>query len=62
MSCGTVALGVVGVGMAIAAHQELSQLAISVSAVADSIERAEAQAMGGLIAAAIRDHKSIREQ
>ncbi len=62
VSCGTVALGVIGVGMAIAPHRELSQLAISVSAVADSIERSEAQAFGALIAAAIRDNHSARGQ
>ena len=58
VSCGTVALGVVGVGMAIAPDREFSQLAISVSAVADTIELAEAQRLAATIAAAIHEHKA----
>ena len=58
VSSGTVALGVIGVGMAIAPDRGLSQLAISVSAVADSIEPADAQALAAIIAAAIGDHKA----
>jgi DNA-binding IclR family transcriptional regulator len=57
VSRGSVTPGVVGVGMAIVPGAELIQLAISVSAVANTIEAAEAQALAATIARAIHDHE-----
>ena len=62
VSCGTVALGVVGVGVAIAPGRDLTQLAISVSAVANSIDPAEAQKLAAMISAAILGQKSGNEE
>ena len=61
VSCGTVALGLIGVGMAIAPRQDLTQLAISVSAVANSVDPAEAQELACVIAAAIQDNMARRK-
>ncbi len=54
VSSGTVGKGLSGVGVAIVPRQGLLQLAISVSAVADSIEPKEAEQFGTIISAAIQ--------
>jgi DNA-binding IclR family transcriptional regulator len=53
ISSGTVASGLSGIGVAIVPRQGLLQLAISVSAVAESFDPAEARQIAGTIAAAI---------
>jgi DNA-binding IclR family transcriptional regulator len=56
VSCGTVAAGLAGVGVAVLPRQGLLQLAISVSAVTDAFDPAEARQFAGIIAATIREH------
>jgi DNA-binding IclR family transcriptional regulator len=58
VSSGTVAPGVVGVGVAILPHLGAAQLALSVSAVATSIDPKEARKIASLISAAIRSHSA----
>ena len=53
ISSGTVALGVVGVGVAVPPHDDLVQLAISVSAVGTKIDPAEAKQKASIISATI---------
>jgi DNA-binding IclR family transcriptional regulator len=57
ISSGTVVPGVTGVGVAILPHQGLAQLALSVSAVASSIDPREARKIASVIAAAIQSHR-----
>jgi DNA-binding IclR family transcriptional regulator len=56
ISSGTVALGVTGVGVVVPPRYGMTQLAISVSAVADGINEAEARKTAALIARAIGEH------
>jgi DNA-binding IclR family transcriptional regulator len=55
---GTIATGVVGVGVAIPPECGSSSLAISVSAVANSMAPAEAKRLSGVIVNTIRQHQS----
>jgi len=54
---GTVARGVIGVGVAILPKQGRLQLALSVSAVASTIEPSEAKKLASVITTAIRNHQ-----
>jgi DNA-binding IclR family transcriptional regulator len=56
ISSGTVVPGVTGVGIAIQPQRGLAQLALSVSAVAISIDLREARKIASMISAAIRIH------
>ena len=53
VSSGTVALGVVGVGVAVPSQDGLAQLAISVSTVGNKIDPAEAKQIASIISATI---------
>ncbi len=57
VSSGTVAAGLAGIGMVVTPRQGLLQLAISVSAVTDAFDPAEARQFAGIIAAEIRNHQ-----
>jgi DNA-binding IclR family transcriptional regulator len=57
ISCGTVATGLAGIGVAVLPQQGLLQLAISVSAVTDTFDPAEARQFAGIIAGTIRDNQ-----
>jgi DNA-binding IclR family transcriptional regulator len=57
VSAGSVAKGLVGVGVAIQPSEGLLQLAISVSAVTDSIDLIEARQIAGIIQAGIRSQR-----
>lgn len=57
ISSGSVAAGLAGIGVAVQPRQGLLQLAISVSAVTDAFDPAEARQIAGIIGAAIRDHR-----
>jgi DNA-binding IclR family transcriptional regulator len=56
VSSGTVARGVVGVGVAILPKQGRVQLALSVSAVASAIDPSEARKLASVISTAIKNH------
>jgi DNA-binding IclR family transcriptional regulator len=56
VSSGTVATGLAGIGVAVQPKRGLLQLAISVSAVTDAFDPAEARQFAGIIAAEIRNH------
>jgi DNA-binding IclR family transcriptional regulator len=58
VSIGTVAPGVVGVGVAISPDNGLAHLALSVSAVARRINAADARDIASVISAAIQNHQS----
>lgn len=58
VSAGSVAAGLAGVGVAIQPNDGLLQLAISVSAVTDSIDPVEARQIAGIIQAAVRNQRS----
>jgi DNA-binding IclR family transcriptional regulator len=55
ISSGSVARGLTGVGVPVLPRRGLLQLAVSVSAVADTIDFSEAKQIAGVIDAAIRD-------
>jgi DNA-binding IclR family transcriptional regulator len=57
LSSGTVAAGVSGVGVAILPQEGLVQLALSVSAVASTIDPREAKKIVSVISAAIQSHR-----
>lgn len=59
VSTGTVALGVIGIGVPIARSQGSPQLAISVSAVVDMINPAEAKEIASVISAAIQSASGL---
>jgi DNA-binding IclR family transcriptional regulator len=59
VSAGSVAAGVAGVGVAIQPDDGLLQLAISVSAVTDSINPIEAQQFASIIQACVRNHRLV---
>lgn len=61
VSSGTVAPGVIGVGVAILPNYELTQLALSVSAVASSIDTQEAKKIAAVISSAIQNHRGLHK-